>query len=404
MAKCPELLAPAGDYEKLECAFQYGADAAYISGRNFGMRAHAGNFSDPEIRASASLAHDLNRKLYVTVNIAVRNHDLKEIKDYLRRLEDYGVDGIIVADPGILRLAQKMSIPIHISTQANTLNIEAVRFWAEQGATRVCLARELSAAEISEICSAAKIEIEVFIHGAMCISYSGRCLISKYMTNRDANIGDCAQSCRWRYFLTEVKDSGPAFPIDGDELGTYLYNSMDLCLARQIPKLITSGCRAFKIEGRMKSVNYVAAVTKVYRQIIDAYLSSPADFEFDDSWEEELNSISHRRYTEGFFSGDRLATLPEGGYKRRHNFVAVVRSSSPAGSMLEVRDKMSVDMHFTVVTPTGANTVFQVGSFFSAEQTEEMDCAHANDLIFIEVPNLSPGSIIRTPSKEKEPY
>lgn len=400
----PELLAPAGTYEKLEYAYLYGADAAYVSGIRFGMRSRAGNFTDIELSKALDLARSLGKRLYVTVNTVIRNNDLNDIKEYLRFLDDIGIDAVIVADPGVLRLVRSLSsTPIHISTQTNTLNTESVGFWADNGARRICLARELSKDEILDICGNASIEIEVFVHGAMCISYSGRCLISKYMSGRDANTGDCAQPCRWRYSLIESsKKAAPAYPIAETADGTYLYNSKDLNLASRIPELIDAGVSAFKIEGRMKSVNYIAAVTKVYREIIDTYAADPSKFEMKHSWSLELQNVSHRAYTEGFYADDQDArVLDSAGYAGEQTFVATVQSSSGQGSVLAVRDRMSSIDGFIAIPPIGQNISFKVNEFIDPAGFESKDIVHANDSVFIKVPNLPPKSIIRADFKKE---
>lgn len=395
--KKPELLIPAGDFEKLEYAFLYGADAAYVSGKRFGLRKRAGNFSDEELESACLLAHAQGKNLYVTVNACVRNDDLDDLRIFLKTLEDIQVDALIVADPGVFKLASSLTdIPIHISTQTNTLNIAAVRFWADLGAKRVCLARELSKSEIGLICEEAGIQIEVFVHGAMCISHSGRCLISKYMVNRDANDGDCAQSCRWQYYLVEDKNPNKYFPIDEDGGSTFLYNSQDLCLAKRLPELIDIGCASFKVEGRMKSVNYVATVTKVYREIIDKYVHDPGHFRFEPRWASELENISHREYSEGFYSGDDNAQiLNESGYRNAQNFVGTVHSSSDSGSLINVRNFVSATSAFIAVTPSGPNIEFSIDTFHDPAHMEYKNTAHANEQVFILMPNLPVKSIIR---------
>jgi putative protease len=275
-----ELLAPAGDLEKLKIAILYGADAVYLGGRHFGLRAGAGNFAPDELTAGVDFAHTNGAKVYVTVNIFAHNRDLELLPGYLASLVDAGVDGVIVSDPGVLDLVRTgfPQLPVHLSTQANTTNWAAARFWSRQGVSRIILARELSLAEIKEISSKVEADLEIFVHGAMCMAYSGRCLLSNYLTGRDANRGDCAQSCRWQYTLMEEKRPGECFPVEEDERGTYILSSRDLCLIEHIPELMEAGIKSFKIEGRMKSANYVASVVKAYRAALDAYQHDPHNY------------------------------------------------------------------------------------------------------------------------------
>ena len=274
--KKPELLAPAGTLEKLKMAVLYGADAVYLGGKSFGLRALGGNFSREELAEGTEFAHAHGCKVYVTVNIYPHDGDLAGLPEYLRDLEAIGVDALLVADLGVFSIAREKvpNLPLHVSTQANTVNSAAVKAWQALGAQRVVLARELSIAEIAAIRKAVPVELEMFVHGAMCISMSGRCLLSNYFTGRDSNRGACAQSCRWRYALVEETRPGQYFPIEEDERGTYILNSKDLCLLPHLSELIKSGVDSLKIEGRMKSVHYVASVTKAYRMAIDRYFEN----------------------------------------------------------------------------------------------------------------------------------
>ena len=303
----PELLAPAGDMEKMRFAIAYGADAVYFAGQRFGMRAAAANFDDQELRAGIAYAHAHGVKCYITVNIMPSEGDLSALPAYLELLADAGADALIVADVGVIRLAKRYApkVPLHISTQTSILNHEAANFWADLGAERVVLARELSLDEIAEIRAKTPkdLEIEAFVHGAMCISYSGRCLISQYMTGRDANHGACAQPCRWNYALMEEKRPGEFFPVEEDARGTYLYNSKDMCMIEHIPELVRAGVDSFKIEGRNKTAYYTACVTGAYRAAIDAYAANPAGFVLPQFCREEVNKVSHREYYTGFYFG-----------------------------------------------------------------------------------------------------
>lgn len=324
-----ELLAPAGNLEKLKMAVLYGANAVYLAGKRFGLRAAAGNFDAEEMQEGIRFAHRHQAKVYVTVNIFAHNDDLTGLPAYLQELEELGVDALIISDPGIWRIAQeiKTSIPIHISTQANTTNWSAAKFWEEQGVRRIILARELSLNEIKEIREKVRVELEIFVHGAMCISYSGRCLLSNYMAQRDANRGECAQPCRWNYALMEEKRPGEFFPIEEDERGSYIFNSQDLCLIRHLPLLAEAGLDSFKIEGRMKSVHYVATIVRAYRLALDAYFRGPESYRFDPSWYDEIIKVSHRDYTTGFLFGKPQAAdqnYTSSAYVRHYDFVGLV--------------------------------------------------------------------------------
>ena len=305
--KKPEILSPAGDFEKMKYAIAYGADAVYMAGQSFGMRAAAANFSADELRTGIAYAHAQGVKCYITVNIMPSEGDLSALPAYLELLADAGADALIVADVGVIRLAKRYApkVPLHISTQTSILNHEAANFWADLGAERVVLARELSLDEIAEIRAKTpkELEIEAFVHGAMCISYSGRCLISQYMTGRDANHGACAQPCRWNYALMEEKRPGEFFPVEEDARGTYLYNSKDMCMIEHIPELVRAGVDSFKIEGRNKTAYYTACVTGAYRAAIDAYAANPAGFVLPQFCREEVNKVSHREYYTGFYFG-----------------------------------------------------------------------------------------------------
>ena len=300
--KKPELLAPAGNMEKCKMALLYGADAIYLGGNKFGLRAFAANFSTAEIKEAVEFAHNLGKKVYVTVNIFAHNEDIAELPEYLLSLEEAGVDALLISDFGVWSIARQVvpDMALHVSTQANTCNWAAVEAWKNLGAERVVLARELSIAEISEIDKKCDVELEVFVHGAMCISYSGRCYLSSYLTGRDGNRGECAQVCRWNYQLVEENRPDQAFPIEEDERGTYIMNSKDLCLLDLIPELAEAGVDSLKIEGRMKSVHYVATVVSVYRKAIDDWYSNPGQFSIKSEWKDELEKVSHRPYFYGF--------------------------------------------------------------------------------------------------------
>jgi U32 family peptidase len=303
----PELLAPAGSYEKLVTAIHYGADAVYLGGRKYSLRARAANFEEEELRKAVVYAHDHSVKVYVTVNVFASNADFPELPAYLRYLEEIGADGVIISDPGILRTARRVipRVPIHLSTQANITNLESALFWQEQGGSRLNLARELSLAEITAIRREMSAEMEIFVHGALCISYSGRCLLSHYLTGRGANQGDCAHPCRYRYALLEEKRPGQYFPVEEDDRGTYIFNAKDLCLLARLPELLAAGVDSLKIEGRMKGIYYVGGVVRIYRAALD-YLAGTAKIDpdyFPAAFLKELTTVGTRSYTENFLSG-----------------------------------------------------------------------------------------------------
>ena len=329
MIKKPELLAPAGNMEKMKMALLYGADAVYLGGKAFGLRAFGGNFSREELKEAMEFAHNLGKKVYVTVNIFPHNSDMEALPDYLAYLNEIKADAILVADLGVFTLAKKYApdVELHISTQANNTNWVTVNAWADMGASRVVLAREMSLKEIHEIREKTSTELEMFVHGAMCISYSGRCLMSNYMTGRDSNRGSCAQPCRWKYSLVEEKRPGQFFPVEEDERGTYIFNSKDMCLLPHIDDVIKSGVESLKIEGRMKSVHYAASVVKAYREAIDSYCNDPENFAIKDEWIAELGKVSHRAYTTGFYYGkptEKDQIYGSSSYEQTSDFVGLV--------------------------------------------------------------------------------
>ena len=358
MVKKPELLAPAGNMEKLKMALLYGADAVYLGGKQFGLRAFGGNFSNEELKEAVEFAHNLNKKVYVTVNIFPHNSDIEMLPEYLAFLNTTGADALLVADIGLFMLAKKYApdIELHISTQANNTNWATVDAWHNMGASRVVLARELSKDEISVIRQKCSVELEMFVHGAMCISYSGRCLLSNYMTGRDSNRGSCAQPCRWKYSLVEEKRPGQYFPIEEDERGTFIFNSKDLCLLPYLPDVIKSGVDSLKIEGRMKSVHYAASVVKAYRMAIDSYFENPEAFAVKDEWLEELEKVSHRSYTTGFYYGkptekDQIYT--SSSYIQTSDFVGLVLDYDEATGFatVEQRNNMKLGQEIEVFQP-----------------------------------------------------
>ncbi|MEW6381326.1 MAG: peptidase U32 family protein [bacterium] len=298
-----ELLAPAGDLEKLEFALHYGADAVYMGGENFSLRQRAGNFTIDQLRQARDITGSYGAKMYVAVNIFAHNDDIRNIPGYLSSLNQLKVDGLIISDPGIFQYAQEYapSIPITISTQANTCNWRAARFWQDLGARKICLARELTLRDIKEIRQKTSLELEVFVHGSMCVAYSGRCLLSSYFLHRHGNRGDCAQPCRWKYNLVGENHEEDPLGIEEDSRGTYLLSSRDICMIEHLPELIDAGINSLKIEGRMRSLSYLSVVTRVYREALDTYYSSPHAYQFREAWLRELIKVSQRGYTTGFY-------------------------------------------------------------------------------------------------------
>jgi putative protease len=353
--KLPELLAPVGNFEKLAAAIHYGADAVYLGGQSHSLRAQAGNFDRPGLRRAIEYAHQHGVKVYVTVNIFAHNRDLDGLEDYLLFLQDAGADALIVADPGILLLCRETvpAMPVHLSTQANVTNAASVRFWAAQGVSRLNLARELGLEEIRAIRGSTTAQLEVFVHGALCISYSGRCLLSTYFTGRNANQGDCAHPCRYSYRLLEEKRPGQYFPVEEDERGTYIFNSRDLCLLNRLPELAAAGVDSIKIEGRMKAVGYVGAAVRVYRAALD-YIkvrrdagAAWEDIVLPPAFAEEIAKVGTRGQTENFFDETpSSAAMLYDRMRENQPYVpaGIVRSLSPlvieTRNVLEVGDRL----------------------------------------------------------------
>ncbi|WP_303058820.1 peptidase U32 family protein [Veillonella magna] len=382
MSRPIELLSPAGNMDKLKMAIRYGADAVYCAGQAFGLRAGSANFNNEELKEAVEFVHAHGKKIYVTCNIIPHNEDLVGLEEYLQYLESIHVDAIIVADLGIFLLAKRVApgLELHVSTQANTTNYLTTEFWKEQGAARVVVAREVSIKDIKTMRESADIEIEAFIHGAMCISYSGRCLLSNYFTTtRDANRGQCAQACRWKYSLVESNRPGEYYPIEEDQHGTYIFNSKDLCLLKHIPELYEAGVDSLKIEGRMKSVHYVATVTKVYREAIDTYLKEGKDWYVRDEWMEELEKISHRPYTEGFSVEKPDETAQNYGKSsntQTHDFIGLVEgyNAEEGFAYMEQRNNFKVGDEVEFCQPHGA-LVYHVITKMTDENGEEITVA-----------------------------
>ncbi len=369
MRRRPELLIPASSLEVLKVAVMYGADAVYIGGEAFGLRAKAKNFSMEDMREGISFAHAHEVKVYVTANILAHNRDLPGIRAYFEELKLLGPDALIIADPGVVLLAREIcpEIDIHISTQANNTNYLTYRFWHSQGAKRVVSARELSMEELKELRQNIpdELEIETFVHGAMCISYSGRCLLSSFLTGRDANQGACTHPCRWKYAVMEETRPGEYFPVYENERGTYIFNSRDLCMLEHIPELLDAGIDSFKVEGRMKTALYVATVARTYRRAIDDCLASVERYRENLPWYlEQITSCTYRLFTTGFFFGkpDEQAQIYENNtYEQGYTYLGLVNSCMEDGAILtEQRNKFSVGEEIEIMKPDGRNIPAEV--------------------------------------------
>jgi putative protease len=358
----PELLAPAGNLEKLKTAINFGADAVYLGGSKLNLRAFADNFGNEELKEGIKFAHERGKKVYVTLNVFPHNEDLDGLEEYLTELYNLNVDAAIVSDPGIIMTAREVvpDLELHLSTQANNVNWKSAIFWHKQGIKRIVLARELSLEQIKEIRSKLpeSCELEAFVHGSMCMSYSGRCLLSNYMTGRDANRGECAQPCRYKYYLMEEKRPGEYFPVYEDEKGTYIMNSKDLCMIEHIPELFQSGITSFKIEGRMKSSFYVATVVKSYRQAIDKYFEHGENYKYDTKWMDNLTMASHREYHTGFYFGEKNKQVyGSSSYIRTHDIVGIVKEydENTGIAVIEQRNKTYNGDRVEVLRPVGDN-------------------------------------------------
>ncbi|MDO5038121.1 U32 family peptidase [Clostridium sp.] len=385
----PEILAPAGNLEKLKIAVDFGADAVYIGGNRLNLRAFAGNFTNEEIAEGVKYCHDRGRKLYVTMNVFPRNFDLTGVEDYIKGLESLGVDAIIVSDPGIIAIAREVApdFEIHLSTQANTVNWRAAKFWYDLGVKRIVLAREMSFNEIygfrdnlPEGC-----DLEAFVHGSMCIAYSGRCLISNYLLGRDSNKGTCANVCRYKYHLVEETRPGVYFPVVEDDKGTYIMNSKDLCMIKHIPELVQSGIYSFKIEGRMKSEFYVASVVKAYREAVDSYFEDPENYEFKQEWMDILLKVSHRPYHTGFYFGKTgEQNYDDSSYIRDYDIVGMVKEYDEETKIATIIQKNRVFKgdKVDILRPYTSNFSIEMGSMYDVEKNTETDVANRAHMIF----------------------
>lgn len=392
--RIPELLVPASSLEVLKVAVIFGADAVYIGGEAFGLRAKAKNFSMEEMKEGIRFAHERGVKVYVTANILAHNGDLEGVREYFEELKKIGPDALIISDPGVYMIAQEVcpEIERHISTQANNTNYGTYLFWYQMGAKRVVTARELSLEEIKEIRRRIPddMEIETFIHGAMCISYSGRCLLSNYLTGRDSNRGACTHPCRWKYSIMEESRPGEYFPVYENERGTFIFNSKDLCMIEHIPDLIEAGIDSFKIEGRMKTALYVATVARTYRKAIDDYLKDPALYEKNMPWyQEQISNCTYRQFTTGFFYGkpsEEAQIYDNNTYIKEYTYLGIVGEKNEAGCYrISQRNKFSVGEVIEVMKPDGANVEVTVKSIHDEEGNDMESAPHPKQILYIDL-------------------
>lgn len=389
----PELLIPASSLEVLKTAVIFGADAVYIGGEAFGLRAKAKNFSMDDMREGISFAHKYGVKVYVTANILAHNNDLEGVASYFEELKEIKPDALIIADPGVFQIAKKIcpEIERHISTQANNTNYETYKFWWELGAKRVVSARELSLEEIKEIRAhiPEDMEIETFIHGAMCISYSGRCLLSNYFTGRDANQGACTHPCRWKYSVVEETRPGEYMPVYENERGTYIFNSKDLCMIEHIPDLLQAGIDSFKIEGRMKTALYVATVARTYRKAIDDYLKDPKLYEQNMEWyRNQISNCTYRQFTTGFFygkPGDESQIYDSNTYIKEYTYLGIIGEEKDGLYRIEQRNKFSVGEQIEVMKPDGTDLLVTVRAIFDEEGNSQESAPHPKQVLYVDL-------------------
>ncbi|MEE0884432.1 MAG: U32 family peptidase [Faecalimonas sp.] len=393
MARHPELLIPASSLEVLKTAVIFGADAVYIGGEAFGLRAKAKNFSLDEMREGIEFAHEHDVKVYVTANILAHNYDLAGVREYFEELKDIKPDGLIIADPAIFEIAGEVcpEIERHISTQANNTNYGTFNFWYKQGATRVVTARELSLEEIKEIRAniPEDMEIETFVHGAMCISYSGRCLLSNYMVGRDANQGACTHPCRWKYSIVEETRPGEVMPVFENERGTYIFNSKDLCMIEHIPELIESGVDSLKIEGRMKTALYVATVARTYRKAIDDYKKDPEIYKQNMPWYlDQISNCTYRQFTTGFFFGkpnEDSQIYDNNTYVKEYTYLGIIGEERDGTYRIEQRNKFSVGEKIEVMKPNGDNVEVVVKRILTEDGVEQESAPHPKQVLYVDL-------------------
>lgn len=399
-----ELLSPCGDFERLKLALKFGADAVYLAGEMFGMRTNPSNFDADELKNAVELVHSLGKKVYLTCNTLPRNDEIEKLPDFLKYAEKIGIDAFIIADIGVMAMAKKYaaSVDIHMSTQVGIVNYQTANTLYEMGASRIVTARELSLEEIKVIRdkTPSDLEIEVFVHGAMCMSFSGRCILSDYMTHRDANRGDCAQPCRWKYHLVEETRPGQYFPINEEKNGTYIFNSRDLCMIEHIPELVNAGVDSFKIEGRAKSEYYTAIVTYAYRNAIDEYLKKPSnDFKVPQWILDEMEKMSHREYTTGFNFGPikNGQVTDTGGYIRNWDVCALFKEYKNGRLVVSQRNRFFEGDELEVVEPNKKPYKLVVADLYNEDDEEKVDVANkaTNTYSFkCDIP-ISPDAIFR---------
>ena len=390
----PELLIPASSLEVLKTAVIFGADAVYIGGEAFGLRAKAKNFSPEDMKAGIEFAHERDVRVYVTANILAHNNDLEGAREYFKELKELKPDALIISDPGMFMIAQEVcpEIEIHISTQANNTNYQTYKFWWQQGAKRVVSARELSLKEIKEIRNniPEEMEIESFIHGAMCISYSGRCLLSNYFTGRDANQGACTHPCRWKYSVVEEKRPGEYLPVYENERGTYIFNSKDLCMIEYIPEIIDAGIDSLKIEGRMKTALYVACVARTYRKAIDDFFESEEKYRENMQWyREEISKCTYRQFTTGFYFGkpdENTQIYDNNTYVNDYVYLGIIDKIDERGlARFEQRNKFCVGDNIEIMKPDGRNIKTKVLAMYNAEGEAVESCPHSKQTLYVEL-------------------
>ena len=408
--KKPEILAPASSLEVLKTAVYYGADAIYIGGEMYGLRAKAKNFSAEDMKAGIEFAHEHGKKVYVTANITAHDRDLAGVEEYFDELKEMSPDALIISDPGVFSIAKQIcpEIDIHVSTQANNVNYMTFRFWHELGATRVVTARELSLREIADIDAhiPEELEIETFVHGAMCISYSGRCLLSNYFTGRDANLGACTHPCRWKYYIMEENRPGEYLPVEENERGTYIFNSKDLCMIEHIPELVEAGVDSFKIEGRMKTALYVAVVARTYRQALDDYFEDPEKYRANiPRYQAEIAKCTYRQFTTGFFFGKpthETQIYDHNTYTKGATYLGRIQEVTPEGEVLfEQKNKFSVGDTIEVMKQKGENQQVKVLAMTNSAGQAVESCPHPGEIIRMKVDGaLLAGEIMRGIEKE----
>jgi len=397
----PELLAPAGNYEKLVTAFHYGADAVYMGLSGFSLRAKADNFTEDALSQAVGYVRSRGRKVYITINIFPHNKDIPLIKEHLALLKEISPDALIISDPGVFATASELTpgIPIHVSTQANITNYAAAKFWEKLGAKRLVLSRELSIEEIREIRDRVSLELECFVHGSMCISYSGRCYMSSFLNNRSGNRGECTNTCRWTYRLMEESRPGEYFPVYENDRGTYVMSSRDLCMIEHLDKLADAGINSFKIEGRMKGINYVAGVVKTYREAVDSLRERP--FRIKEQWMQELSMSSNRGYTTGMFFGMQddagYAHNDEKAYRMSHELVGVVRSVSNGKTVVALRNNLKIGDKVEFLSTGLDNKTLHITEM-QDENGQPIEAARNENVVSIpSIPGIREHDLIRRP-------